>query len=488
MFNTIVRNLRNKPKITLKTGNISLTKSGQMCIDTGKYKGRNPPGRRVVQGKHNVFFDKDFIPLGRNDMDILENHFIKNIIPKQPMIYNSFGSIGLDNKYLGINFGLYSTHKYSEYFLSNMFHKYSTNITKKYNIYHFPFESINLSDISSEIPDEGTIIDIVKKQIIIYGSGYSGEIKKSAFVAMNYECLEKGVLPMHCSAQLNPNDNKTTLFFGLSGTGKTTHSLRKDRVIIGDDEHGWSEEGIFNFENGFYAKTDGINADNEPLIYENIYGNSLCENVMTKNDKFDFNDTSITKNGRVSIPLSNLDKKLYYGRQIAPHPKYIIFLSCDVMGVLPHCVRLTKEQAIDYYSLGYTSKTPGTEQGILEPTLTFSPCFGKVFMPHQLSKYQELFKKYLDKYNPQIFMINTGWVNGDFSSGYRIDLEKTRKTIDLIQNGKLNYVQYFKDHIFKYNIPHLNHITPPENYPMINDKWEMKAVILNQKFQDKLKA
>lgn len=212
------------------------------------------------------------------------------------------------------------------------------------------------------IPKASTMIDVENDEVIIYGSAYAGEIKKSAFVMMNYDCLERGVLPMHCSAHLNRERDETTLFFGLSGTGKTTHSLRKDRVIIGDDEHGWSSDGIFNFESGIYAKTDGINKDNEPLIYENIYGTALCENVAVDDkNEFDFNDTSITKNGRVSIPLSNLPPDLYYNKRYAKHPSYIIYLSCDVTGVLPHCVKLTSEQALDYYLLGFTSKTPGTE-------------------------------------------------------------------------------------------------------------------------------
>lgn len=478
-----LKNLKNKFSVRPLVSEINNTLRHQKYIDTGKFKGRNPAGRRIVEGTHNVNFDKDFIPISRDKIDLIENHFIKNIIPKKELIYSNYRSIGLNIPGLGKNVSLHSTHEYGSIFLNNMFHNYSTLLKDQIDIFHFPFDNVNLPDV----PEASTIIDIEKNQVIIYGSGYAGEIKKSIFVMMNYHCLENNILPMHCSAHLDPNTDKTTLFFGLSGTGKTTHSLREDRIIIGDDEHGWSKQGIFNFENGFYAKTDGINENNEPLIYKNIFGNALCENVMVKDGQFDFNDTSITKNGRVSIPLANLDNKLYYGsNKIAKHPHYIIFLSCDVSGVLPHCVKLNKQQALDYYLLGFTSKTPGTEQGITEPTLTFSPCFGKVFMPHKLEEYRKLFSSYLDEYQPEVFMINTGWVNGDFNSGYRIDLEKTRKTIELIQNGELSNTMISKDKVFGFEIPLINHLSKEENYPYLNKSWGERACNLKTKFNEQL--
>ena len=482
MLTAIKRNLRNSTSLSLTSGVLNYTKKNQAYLDTGFFKGRNPSGRRIIEGNHNVNFDKDFIPLSRDNFNKVENHFIKNIIPNVEQFTQGYRSIGLNTPTLGKNVSLYSTHPYSSIFLNNMFHYYSTLLPENINVFHFPFTNVKLDNI----PEASTMIDIEKNQVLIYGSGYAGEIKKSIFVMMNYHCLENNILPMHCSAHLDKNTDKTTLFFGLSGTGKTTHSLREDRVIIGDDEHGWSSAGIFNFENGFYAKTDGINENNEPLIYKNIYGTALCENVMVKNEMFDFNDTSITKNGRVSIPLNNLNGNLYYGLNIVKHPSYLIFLSCDVSGVLPHCAKLTKEQALDYYLLGFTSKTPGTEQGIQEPTLTFSPCFGKVFMPHKLSEYRKLFSQYLDKHKPEVYMINTGWVDGDFKTGYRIELEKTRKTIQLIQNGYLSQTTCSNDNIFNFDMPKINHLTKIENFPFINKDWESRAIDLKKKFQEQL--
>lgn len=482
MLNAIRKNIRNSPKLFNTHGSISYTRKHQPYIDTGFFKGRNPSGRRLIEGNHNVNFDKDFIKLGRDEFKQVENHMIENVIPTVRGFYSSFGSIGLQVPNLGKNVSLYSTHPYSSIFLKNMFHPYTTLLKENIDIFHFPFKNVNIDGI----PEASTMIDIENNQVLIYGSGYAGEIKKSVFVMMNYHSLENNILPMHCSAHLDKNTDKTTLFFGLSGTGKTTHSLREDRVIIGDDEHGWSSSGIYNFENGFYAKTDGINENNEPLIHKNIYGSALCENVMVKNNEFDFDDTSITKNGRVSIPLSNLEGNLYYGQEIAKHPSYLIFLSCDVTGVLPHCAKLTKEQSLDYYLLGFTSKTPGTEQGIQEPTITFSPCFGKVFMPHKLSEYRKLFSQYLEKYNPEVYMINTGWVDGDFKSGYRIDLEKTRKTIQLIQNGNLSNEVCSSDNIFNFEMPRINHLTDIENFPFIRKDWENRARDLKQKFVEQL--
>lgn len=483
MLSAVRSNIRNSVKLFNNNGIINYTKKHQPYIDTGFFKGRNPAGRRIIEGNHNVNYDKDFIRLGRDKFSLVENHMIEKVIPNVRGFYSSYGSIGLRFSNLGKNVSLYSTHPYSSIFLKNMFHPYTTLIDKNIDIFHFPFTNVNIDGV----PEASTMIDLEKNQVLIYGSGYAGEIKKSVFVMMNYHCLENNILPMHCSAHLDKKTNKTSLFFGLSGTGKTTHSLREDRVIIGDDEHGWSSNGIFNFENGFYAKTDGINENNEPLIYKNIYGTSLCENVKVKNDEFDFDDTSITKNGRVSIPLDNLKGNLYYGNEIAKHPNYIFFLSCDVTGVLPHCVKLNKQQALDYYLLGFTSKTPGTEQGIQEPTITFSPCFGKVFMPHKLDEYRKIFSSYLDKHSPEVYMINTGWVNGDFKSGYRIDLEKTRETIDLIQQGKLNNVKTEKDNIFGFEIPKLNHLTSSENLPHLNKDWEVRASSLKQTFDEQLR-
>lgn len=480
MLNFIKKNYRNSHKLFNNNAKINYTLKNQQYIDTGKFKGRNPSGRRIVEGNHNVFYDKDFIPISKNDYNkVIEE--MKSVIPKVKGFHNGFKSIGLNNENLGMNVSLYSTHPYGPIFLNNMFHPFSNNLNKNIKIFHFPFINLNLKNT----PSESTMINIDDNEVIIYGSGYAGEIKKSVFVLMNYHCLENYILPMHCSSHLNPETNKTTLFFGLSGTGKTTHSLRKDRIIIGDDEHGWSTAGIFNFENGFYAKTDGINANNEPLIYENIYGNALCENVKVTNGYFDFNDNSITKNGRVSIPFDNL-KQYYYGREIAKHPSDIIFLSCDVLGVLPHCVKLNHQQALNYYALGYTSKTPGTEAGINEPKITFSPCFGKVFMPHKLENYIKLFSLYLKEYKPNVYMINTGWVNGDYNNGYRIDLEKTRKTIELIQNGFINKCKTKKDNIFNFEIPELEHLTKEENYPFVNMEWGLKAVHLKSKFNHQL--
>lgn len=482
-INKLLRHFSSVNRLNLFCNNIKYTSKYQPYVDTGIFKGRHPNGRRIVKGNHNIHFDKDFIPISREDNSVIKTYIIKNILPNLDTLYVSKKSIGLSKNNLGINVNLYSTHSYSQYFMNNMFHnKITTKMNDEINIYHFPFHKLNLENIPSEI----IMIDPIDKDVIICGTGYAGEIKKSVFTLMNYKCMENNILPMHCAAHIMPDKNETSLFFGLSGTGKTTHSIKEGRIIIGDDEHGWCKEGIFNFENGFYAKTDQIGPDNEPLIYNSIYGQALCENVKVKNNLFDFKDNSITKNGRVSIPLKYLENT--YGRKIAPHPKYIFFLSCDVLGVLPHVVKLNKKQALYYYLLGYTSKTPGTEKGVETPKITFSPCFGKVFMPHKLEKYRDKMKEYLDLYNPEIFMINTGWMNGDYKTSQRIDLQKTKHTIELIQTGKIKDNELYKmDNIFNFKVPQLNHLSSTENFPNLNPEWESKAQSLYRTFSKQLK-
>ena len=479
--------IKNSSKLSLN--NINKTIFKQKFVYTGKFKGRYPQGRRFVIGQHNINFDNDFIPLEKEIKLDIETEITNNIIPNIKKVYYSQKSVGLPNNLYGLNINLYSTHLYSKIFAKNMFHKYCNEIDNEINIFHFPYNKLKLPNL----PNEMVIIDPEKKDVIICGTGYAGEIKKSVFTLMNYHCMENNILPMHCSAHYDNETKESSIFFGLSGTGKTTHSLCRDRVIIGDDEHGWSKDGIFNFENGFYAKTDGITDKNEPLIYENIYGNALCENVKVIDNKFNFTDTSLTKNGRVSIPLKNLKSENNYGRRMAPHPKNIFFLSCDVLGVLPHVVKLNKNQALDYYTLGYTSKTPGTEQNIDEPKITFSPFFGKIFMPHELTLYRKKMDEYLDEFKPEVYMINTGWIKGDYKTSKRIELEKTRKTIKKIQAGEVYWdsiynksSNYVYENIFNFKIPYFEHLDKLENYPHLNPNWELRAKKLQNEFRKRL--
>jgi phosphoenolpyruvate carboxykinase (ATP) len=295
------------------------------------------------------------------------------------------------------------------------------------------------------------ILNLKKKIAIIGGTEYGGEIKKSVFSALNFYLPLKGVMPMHCSANIGLNDD-TALFFGLSGTGKTTLSTDPDRRLIGDDEHGWSDNGIFNFEGGCYAKTINLDPIKEPDIYNAIKPGALLENVITDdNGTVDYSNGTITENTRVSYPID-------YIKNIEPseqggHPNNVIFLTCDAFGVLPPVSKLTPEMAMYHFLSGYTAKVAGTERGITEPVATFSTCFGAPFMPQYPTVYAELLGQKLKTHNAQAWLVNTGWSGGGYGIGERIDLPVTRQMLTAILNGQLNNSVFTPDSNFKVLIP-----------------------------------
>jgi len=300
------------------------------------------------------------------------------------------------------------------------------------------------------------ILNFERKLAIVGNTGYAGELKKSVFTLLNYLLPLEGVLSMHCSANVNPEDsNDVALFFGLSGTGKTTLSADPTRSLIGDDEHGWSDNGIFNFEGGCYAKVIGLSASAEPEIYATTkrFG-TILENVpfdpVTR--YIDLDDDSITENTRASYPLEFIANAV--PEKKAGHPKNIVLLTCDANGVMPPIARLSPNQALYQFISGYTSKIAGTEVGLgKEPELTFSACFGGPFMVHHPSKYAELLKRKIERYGAQCWLVNTGWVGGSYGIGKRISIRHTRALLNAALTGKLDHVNYTKDSIFGFEVP-----------------------------------
>lgn len=295
-----------------------------------------------------------------------------------------------------------------------------------------------------------------KKLAIIGNTAYAGEIKKSVFTILNYLLPLEGVLSMHCSANVHPDDpDDVALFFGLSGTGKTTLSADPTRRLIGDDEHGWSDSGVFNFEGGCYAKVIGLSATAEPEIYATTkrFG-TILENVtydpVTR--MIDLDDNSVTENTRASYPLEFINNAV--PEKKAGHPKNIILLTCDASGVMPPIARLTSNQALYQFISGYTSKIAGTEVGLgKEPEITFSACFGGPFMVHHPYKYAELLKHKIERYNATCWLVNTGWVGGPYGIGKRISIKHTRALLNAALSGKLTDVQYKQDPIFGFEVP-----------------------------------
>jgi phosphoenolpyruvate carboxykinase (ATP) len=297
-------------------------------------------------------------------------------------------------------------------------------------------------------------IDLRKKIVLIAASKYFGEIKKSAFTIMNGLLPESNVLPMHCSANVGKNGD-VALFFGLSGTGKTTLSSTPERALIGDDEHGWGSNGVFNFEGGCYAKTIRLNKEHEPVIWNaaNRFG-SVLENVTIEsfNHKVNFDDAQITENTRAAYPLSFVDNTISSG--IAGHPSHVFFLTADAFGVIPPIARLNKSQAIFYFLSGYTSKVAGTERGLgFQPKATFSTCFGEPFLPLIPSIYAKLLKNQLEKHQSCIWLVNTGWVGGDSNTGHRMPLCHTRRMLNWILSGEHENAEFHKDPIFNLEVP-----------------------------------
>jgi phosphoenolpyruvate carboxykinase (ATP) len=296
------------------------------------------------------------------------------------------------------------------------------------------------------------LIDFGAREVLIGGTRYAGEIKKSVFGVLNYLLPRQGVLSMHCSANVG-SEGDTALFFGLSGTGKTTLSADPERGLIGDDEHGWSDGGIFNFEGGCYAKAVKLSAEREPEIFATtrMFGTVLENLVVDENRQVDFDDTSITENTRISYPLHYIDNFVPQG--VAGHPRNIIFLTADAYGVLPPISRLTPEQAMFYFLSGYTAKVAGTERGVKEPQPTFSACFGAAFLSLHPSIYADMLGKKIAEHGVQVWLVNTGWTGGPYGTGNRIQLSHTRAMVRALLAGQLDPVPTEADPVFGVAIP-----------------------------------
>jgi phosphoenolpyruvate carboxykinase (ATP) len=311
---------------------------------------------------------------------------------------------------------------------------------------------------------------------------YCGEIKKAIFTSMNFILPQKCVMPMHCSANIG-KDGDVALFFGLSGTGKTTLSADNGRNLIGDDEHGWTDDGVFNFEGGCYAKCIKLSKENEPQIWNAIRFGTVLENVVLDpvTGVPDYDSEQFTENTRAGYPVSYIDNAVLEG--VGGIPSTIVFLTADATGVLPPISRLSKEQAMYHFMSGYTSKLAGTERGIVEPTATFSTCFGAPFMPMKPQVYAELLGKKIDESNARVFLVNTGWSGGSYGVGKRMKLSYTRAMVNAAISGKLDNIKYDKDPIFGVEVPTECPEVPAEVLKPVN-VWQDKAEY--EKTADKL--
>ena len=325
---------------------------------------------------------------------------------------------------------------------------------------HVPAFTVISAPHFHAVPDrDGTksetavIIDFLRREILIVGTEYAGEIKKSIFTIMNFILPERGILPMHCSANVGSRGD-VALFFGLSGTGKTSLSSDPERRLIGDDEHGWGVDGVFNFEGGCYAKCIRLRREDEPQIYDAIRFGSVMENVIVdeRTRRPDYDDASLTENTRVAYPLDNVGNTVASG--LAGHPRAIFFLTADAFGVLPPIARLTPEQAMYHFLSGYTAKLAGTEMGLSsDPQATFEACFGAPFLPLPAITYAEMLREKLMEHGAQVYLLNTGWTGGSFGTGKRIKIGYTRTMVRAALDGTLAQAETYTDHRFRLHVP-----------------------------------
>jgi len=463
--NTVHRNL-SMPRLIeegISNKETKMTMNGAVMVDTGIYTGRSPKDKYFVEentSKDNLWWGEVNQKIDSSIFDILFDKVkaYYNADKNKTYIFDGFG--GAD-KHHRLPIRILAKKAWQAHFANNMFIRPTSN---ELDNFQPEFTIINASDISNDdfhihgMNSETFIIfNLEKKVAIIGGTEYGGEMKKGIFSVLHYLLPLKNILSMHCSANVDLDNKNACLFFGLSGTGKTTLSTDPNRMLIGDDEHGWSQNGIFNFEGGCYAKVIRLNKEEEPDIYNAIKHGALLENVVYDSTNIiDFNDGKKTENTRVSYPLDHIDNSLFSKGfdSISGHPENIIFLTCDAFGVLPPIAKLNTNQAMYHFISGYTAKVAGTERGITEPVATFSPCFGGPFLTLHPLRYAELLKEKIASHGSKVFLVNTGWIGGSPSSGAkRISISDTRKIIDSILNGSINNETFSEDKFFGLMIP-----------------------------------
>ncbi|MCX7954809.1 MAG: phosphoenolpyruvate carboxykinase (ATP) [Bacteroidales bacterium] len=443
---------------------VFVTKCGAIAVDTGIYTGRSPKDKYIVfdENTANVIWwqnaenkKSDNKPLTIEKWKYLLQ-LMKQHLSGRKLFVNDVYAGASESSRIKIRF--VSEIAWASHFVKNMFINIPPeeieSFTPDFIIFHAPYlinEKWKEMQMNSEI---FIVFNLTERIALIGGTWYGGEIKKGVFTIMNYYLPLKGVLSMHCSANMGKEKGDVALFFGLSGTGKTSLSADPKRLLIGDDEHGWDNEGIFNFEGGCYAKCINLNPDKERDIYNAIKRNAILENVVydVTTGEIDFNNASKTENTRASYPLyhiENIVKPVSKGG----HPQNIIFLTADAFGVLPPVAILDEKQAMYYFINGYTSKLAGTERGIIEPIPTFSACFGAAFLPLPPIYYAELLEKKIKEHKTKVYLINTGWVAGPYGTGYRIDINLTRKIIDYVLNGVIEKQDFTVFPIFNFKIP-----------------------------------
>ena len=442
--------------IAVEKGQATLTSSGAININTGEFTGRSPMDRFIVRDaitEESVWWGNVNLSFDENKFDALHQKVLNYLSKKELYVRDVYACA--EEKYK-MNIRVVNEHAWSNMFAYNMFLRPTDTEIESFDA---EWTILNAPGFMADAEVDGTrqhnfaILNFTKKIILIGGTGYTGEIKKGIFSALNFILPhQKNVLPMHCSANTGKSGD-TAIFFGLSGTGKTTLSADPNRNLIGDDEHGWSNDTVFNFEGGCYAKCIDLSAEKEPDIFAAIKPGALLENIsfFEGTNEPNYEDGSITQNTRVSYPIDHIEN--IAKPSLGKNPKNIFFLTADAFGVLPPVSKLTTGQAMYHFISGYTAKVAGTEEGVTEPQTTFSACFGAPFMPLHPTKYAEMLGNKMQENNVNVWLINTGWSGGVYGVGERISLKYTRAMITAILNGELETVEYTTHEVFGLKMP-----------------------------------
>ncbi|WOV83388.1 phosphoenolpyruvate carboxykinase (ATP) [Sporosarcina jeotgali] len=476
-------------------GEAKLSADGAVTAQTGKYTGRSPKDRYITEEAAS----KDKIDWGSVNRPISEDHFdnlykkVLNHLQTKEELFVFKGFAGAD-KASQLSIQVINEFAWQNLFVHQLFIRPTEEELK---MHEAQFTILAAPSFKADPAVDGTdtetfvIISLEKRIVLIGGTEYAGEMKKSIFSVMNYLLPENGILSMHCSANVGEKGD-AALFFGLSGTGKTTLSADANRKLIGDDEHGWSDHGIFNIEGGCYAKCIHLSPEKEPEIFGAIQFGTVLENVVldTESRVPDYDDTTLTENTRAAYPIENIDNIVL--PSVAGHPETIIFLTADAFGVLPPISKLTKEQAMYHFLSGFTSKLAGTERGITSPEATFSTCFGSPFLPLPATVYADMLGKKIDEHGSRVFLVNTGWTGGVYGVGKRMDLKHTRTMVRAALSGELDDVETETSATFGLQIPKQiqgvpSEVLNPRNAWSDASEYDAKAKELSQLFKDNFK-
>lgn len=483
--NKVTNILRNLTKAelyehALQERDTFITDNGALLIYSGAKTGRSPKDKRVVNTDPEIWWDDCSPNISMQDHTFLINRETAiNYLNMQDKLFVFDGFAGWDTKYR-IKIRVICARAYHALFINNMLIRPTQDELENFGEPDFIIFNAGQCPCNryTDGMSSSTSVNIHfgRKEMLILGTQYAGEMKKGVFSIMHYLMPQQNVLSLHSSVNVSKDYKSISIFFGLSGTGKTTLSADPNRFLIGDDEHCWHDKGLFNIEGGCYAKCIQLSKEKEPEIYDAIRFGTVLENCIMNTDRsMDYNDSSITENTRAAYPIEYIDNALI--PCCTGHPNNIIFLTCDAYGILPPVSKLNSEQTMYHFISGYTSKVAGTEDGITEPTATFSACYGEAFIIYHPSKYANMLAHKIKEHNVNVWLVNTGWIGGPYGIGNRINIKYTRTIIDNINNNTIN-TEYTKMPMFNFDIPNMvGDISEDILFPWM--KWETRVNYIN---------